>query len=730
MSVSFISNSYSIPAVTAVEAPKAAINPRGQEQFNEMVYSRTMEMEKDQALVDSERLFADELVKKLAELDFSDAKLLELVEAIKTFDFDKSSILQDSNLPYMALEALRRGLLDPEHGQNQVATILHFWGARQYIAGAAIQTVSLFNSDGQINPKFEHYIYKTLLGSSFSEDDKDDAFIANLRKLPASEQQFLLIPDVQGDNPLLTIVQKNGGDAFKTTISQIIKGQTTINAFNRLKEPPQRLMRMVPSVGMMQAFLDAQYAEPVQIKPRVYLSTEMQIRECGRKDTRDMMMPFPDSSGQSRCPPKADGFLSPGIDFTYHDFYHAIIASAIGKFYREAGITVADAITLYAKEPNVESAKGLEQMATLFYDVEYNLFFENYNRTQPESLTEVFWNSIHLEFDRHDLRIQNDNQQRRLGFDVPFDAARISYIDHLNTLEMIHKTVIAWKKTKGVVDLDEQTFAEVLIKYKIRELRSGTTQFAPDASHNARAWILIYAAGNGRVDVVQKVLEIDPTISREKAVKIAVENGFFNIVQELLKNNASISGDVQGKAVIEAAKKGHLNIFLELLNNGPISEEDRGIAVEQAIRSGSPDIFQALLNNGPISLEARGNAVCAAAGKGNLKVVQELLKNDAVISDWSRGSAFSNAAEKGHLEILHLLRKNNAVIEEIYLRNGILWAISQGHLPVIKYVLKDKVNLNQSFLKSSLEEATQGGHYEAVAWVKNYAQTVLQMTLN
>lgn len=57
------------------------------------------------------------------------------------------SVLLNPKLPHIAIEALRRGFLDPLHGKKQVATIVMFWSTLQHHKGPAnLETISVFDT--------------------------------------------------------------------------------------------------------------------------------------------------------------------------------------------------------------------------------------------------------------------------------------------------------------------------------------------------------------------------------------------------------------------------------------------------------------------------------------------------------------------------------------------------------------------------------------------------------
>jgi hypothetical protein len=354
---------------------------KGQEQFKKMAYPTNVENEDNPELLKKELQFAQDLEGKLDAMKISDAVLLAMVKAIETFDFSQEEILHDVDLPYYAMEALRRGFLN----SVQASTVLNFWAALKYHGKPSdVQMIELSDDNIQAHQLIRDTFNK--LPSSgdpdfmkrppFLEGNKFDVFMKKVRALPKSEQRFLLVPDKQNT----------------MTISLAIKN-VGVNVFNRASDKK----RIIPSTGIMQAFLDAEYGEEaVQLRPVIYQSTEMHIRDCSLSDTRDIEFPFPDRKGENRCPKTADDYPAPWYDFPYHDFYHSIQASAVGREFRRAGIIASDAIKQLADKSNEISKESLQEIGKKILDMEYGLFLNYYNGG-PYTKIDAFWLQMNQE---------------------------------------------------------------------------------------------------------------------------------------------------------------------------------------------------------------------------------------------------------------------------------------------------------------------------------------------
>lgn len=599
--------------VAPVTMLNAAVSAAGQKQYDEMVYSRDVEKEDNHDLVHRERQFARELTQKLDTLNSTN--VLKLVEAISTLDFKNNPILLEPDLPYLVMEALRRGLLDPEHGKKQAATALNFWAALQYHQKdpRQLQTIELFEVNGSINPLAEALIKQTLKGADslqppYLDGRQWDVFIENMRKLPPSEQRFLLVPDIQGNQTLEQAARENGGNFFKATTSQAI-GTAGINVFNRV-DHLDRPMRMVPSLGMMQAFLDAQFDEPVQINPRIYLSTVAQIRECGCTSCRDMMMPFPDASGHSRCLPKADGFEAPWYDFPYHDFYHAIIASSIGKVCRKAGIIASDVISFYADEPTTENRKGLKQLAISLVDMEYIQFHRKKG-------WEIFKKAMEAQVARLQVSYRTYLKFQLEGLPFPYEVFPISKKNEREVLVRIQEHVKAsfndYKPSSlpmpiQAIQGEGDSFHIIDEKHLLEILQQCLTAANPIGMYHTVKKTFLTAAKMGCLSVVQEVL---------KNKTVYFPDQYFN----------KLYSPVIKSAVISAAETGHLSVIQALLEADPIGRESlRFLAVETAAAYRHLDVVQGLLDNVARIPEASPKELSRALGENPIKLYSEFYR--------------------------------------------------------------------------------------------------------
>lgn len=465
MSVNFYNyTTTSSVSSTSTTNQSPQTHTEGLKHYHKMTVPREVEEEKNLKLIEKEKATSATFANQLSFV--TDPEIRQLMETLDTLDFKhapKDSVLLNPKLPYITLEALRIGLLDRNDGQKQAATILNFWAALQCHQNPNdLQTFSV------VHPEAKKMITATLKHSSENRADpflmgaKFDVFMEKLHALPLSEQRFLIVPDIQGDDPIIKIAEQNGGNLFKATISQSIKA-TGINVFNRLIYAGKP-MRMIPSTGMMQAFLEAQYGDDaVEIKPRTYLSTLQHIYDTRLTDTSDMMMPTPDAEGKSRCPTTADHYQAPWYDFPYHDFFHAILLSTVGQTYRNVGVTASDIIQTFAQIASPEDQKGLKQLAVSMIDMEYSQF-HHFVEIPNFSKRHYFWLTINDQILLQRTKFETVEALKQIKVTPPCHVYPISEQTELEMFNALYQTFV--NEQMGPAELNEESFKAAAEWYK------------------------------------------------------------------------------------------------------------------------------------------------------------------------------------------------------------------------------------------------------------------------
>ncbi len=399
----------------------------GEQQFIEMNFPPMLISEDNLKLIQEQHRLGHELERTLDSLKIPDATLHQMVAAIQTFDFREHPILLDENLPYFAVEALRRGVLHPEHGPKQVGTILNFWAAYNRHQNK-LETIAIFDERGTITAKSMKLLYSMLdiRALPYLVGMKFDEFLRQLQELPTSEQHFFVAPFSK----------------YNTVSDEIHK--IGVGIFNQSHEN-----RMIASIGMMQTFLNVEFgSNAVKINPVIYQSTEKQIRECGLNDSRDVELSFPLPNGKNRTPERADGYLAPWYEFTYHDFYHCIHASFVPSELRKAFIAASDCIYRIPTNGNESLEFEYDFLAESLVDMEFYHFL-SFDQFKTKTPSEAFWLELNYKIEK----IFNNCP--------PEDAETILRVP----LKEVHRLFIETLKHPS---LDQESFDGAASNYRIR----------------------------------------------------------------------------------------------------------------------------------------------------------------------------------------------------------------------------------------------------------------------
>jgi hypothetical protein len=348
----------------------------GESQYRSMIWPEEAPNETDPHLIESQKQLAQEMDAKRRTL-FTNQ---EIRNALKEWNgTNPLNILERSDFPDLALEALRRGFLHPKYGSMQAGTMLHHWKAvqncpkekRSQIRFLDLTDENVFN---QIAHTFKLIRYTQIFQYSIPSIyyflfGKPSLFLEALRKFPTSEHRCLFLPK-----------QSVSSRSISEAISAV-----GINLFNEVDENT----RMVASLGAYQGFLSAQFGkDAVQLKPLTYLSSEAQIRKDGEDGTTRTMMVG------ALTPIQADELDATGDQFTFHDFYHGLLASALGKKARQTTIKIADAIR---KTPLTadKDRQLLEHLRAKCIDMEFLPWLIHYMRAGSPLPTRALSNAVY-----------------------------------------------------------------------------------------------------------------------------------------------------------------------------------------------------------------------------------------------------------------------------------------------------------------------------------------------
>ncbi len=369
-SINKINSFNSVNLLSALDKP---YSPQRSSDFEELISRVSPE----------ERSHIDEKLALIA--DNKDVKIQMLHEALESQNWDHE-IFQDENYPYYALEAV--GLEEGDKhklSRGQFATLMSFWKTSQDFQ---VRSIPLFNTNGSINEEARKIIKQTLRLASqdpiyFLSDEQIEQFFEEMSKLPKSEQQFFIVPKIESKEvTALKVIYELG-----------------INIFAHFFEKSQE-KRMIPSFGMMQAYLNVKYEQDaVEMMPFIGLSSIDDIRENGLKGERDFAIHFPGVS----LPEKADDVQALGFDFSYHDFYHSLVASSAPRKFPPLFIQIADIIYRFKRQKTEILNNKIQNMYELFIDMEVTPF--RHELRDDSSENDLFWEHIDSVFE--DVRFRS-----------------------------------------------------------------------------------------------------------------------------------------------------------------------------------------------------------------------------------------------------------------------------------------------------------------------------------
>lgn len=222
------------------------------------------------------------------------------------------------------------------------------------------------------------------------EPNDEKRFYQLLKTLPISEQQFLVLPDLHFD-----------GDKFQneTTVMREINFRLLFNIFSRFRLAGKPVC-MIPTRGMMQAFLQATYGDKTP-RPayRLCLSPNTGLVDTMKAGGRDMYQTFAPLA--HLVPDRLDGYPAQlsYAEGELHDFYHQGVA---------ANIPVND-VQLFAEiydifNRSAQMNTGCQAYATAYAntiaDMEHNSYRVGLSKIFPERRKTMekpfakFWSAV------------------------------------------------------------------------------------------------------------------------------------------------------------------------------------------------------------------------------------------------------------------------------------------------------------------------------------------------
>jgi ankyrin repeat protein len=274
--------------------------------------------------------------------------------------------------------------------------------------------------------------------------------------------------------------------------------------------------------------------------------------------------------------------------------------------------------------------------------------------------------------------------------DMQYSPGNVKYPDSVNNDIKALNHALQWAAEKGYLDIVKSSII------------NGT-----DINLINKA--LLQAATNGRVNITQYLLEecvADIHANKGQDLLCAVKNGHFEIVELLIKYDASINYSNNDYAELyEGAKNGYTKIVELLLKHNPIDEEI-GNAIQAGAENGHIEIVKLLLKHNP-RINAVNNALRVGAKNGHVEIIKLLLGYGATVGNY----VLQDSVIAGRLEIVKFLLKHNPSINEI--NNALLVGVKTGYLEIVELLLENGATVNND----TLQESVIAGHLEIVKFL-------------
>lgn len=143
--------------------------------------------------------------------------------------------------------------------------------------------------------------------------------------------------------------------------------------------------------------------------------------------------------------------------------------------------------------------------------------------------------------------------------------------------------------------------------------------------------------------------------------------------------------------LIEACKRGHLDIVREILKDKRVSREtDNSACLYWACHNGHAEIVSALLWDDEADASAdESGAMCAAAQFGHADIVRMLLQHDVADPGCRFNFPIIIACKNGHTDVVRMLLNNPRVDPQVSHGICLYWACKRGHINVVRLLMED-----------------------------------------
>lgn len=299
--------------------------------------------------------YAESIENKLSELSDIDTSIASLVESVSQANWNSPS-MNSAMMPYVALLGYQNTAIT----KDDFVTLLLYWVARkQYgdkleiLTPATPEYERKLRANLTLDPgmlavkKFELLLSNKTdfqIRHAYYLSDKSMAqFMQASAKLPRLQQAIFCVresiptmPSLDQSTKLIDVLSGSNINFSALTRTVDIKNKLFLIMPDKVD-----ILRFIPSLGLMQIYLQTKFAEEaISINPVIGVSSLQQIKTNGLTHSRDMAFVFPGV----KLPDYADHFLALGDDFRVHDFYHCFAASAVPREHQVLMIGLADII--------------------------------------------------------------------------------------------------------------------------------------------------------------------------------------------------------------------------------------------------------------------------------------------------------------------------------------------------------------------------------------------------
>jgi hypothetical protein len=332
-------------------------------------------------------------------------EIAELVAAAEEGDL-KHPIFGKQNMemfPFLALAAYKDNLL----ALGDFSAIMGYWSALKYHPEEEIIIYKLFKEDDSIDLEVKAMLQKTLMytnpeaaelfTTNILTEEQFAKFYAELHSLSPLQKQCMAVKDLDKIlqevyiNDLVPTQLKPYQPFLKmlngeTSIEKAIVEDTGINTFNEIEHN----YRLIPPLSMIQAFLNAKHAHPVQLDIILGNGTTADLHQNGLDDWRIVSLPFPLPEFDDF--ERADGFMVlRDYNMTFHDAaYHADVVSTIPPAHRRLYIFLADAIAKVSKQPIYAKNRDIQETSKRYYNRLVDMEFDSYRRKEVLDILTCF----------------------------------------------------------------------------------------------------------------------------------------------------------------------------------------------------------------------------------------------------------------------------------------------------------------------------------------------------